>query len=78
MCVPCSANKCRIRESDLQAACLYIIFLNWYNSFQKIRRFAADKNRAANLKKIGRSVGLVGREGFEPSTNGLKVRCSTS
>ena len=28
MCVPCSANKCRIRESDLQAACLYIIFLN--------------------------------------------------
>nr|QNT59140.1 putative phage integrase [Neisseria musculi] len=21
---------------------------------------------------------LVGREGFEPSTNGLKVRCSTS
>ena len=31
MCVPCSANKCRIRESDLQAACLYIIFLNGYN-----------------------------------------------
>ena len=31
MCVPCSANKCRIRESDLQAACLYIIFLNWYS-----------------------------------------------
>ncbi len=30
MCVPCSANKCRIRESDLQAVCLYIIFLNWY------------------------------------------------
>ena len=26
----CSANKCRIRESDLQAACLYITFLNGY------------------------------------------------
>ena len=33
MCVSCSANKCRIRESDLQAACLYIIFLNWYEIF---------------------------------------------
>ena len=32
MCVPCSANKCRIRESDLQAARLYIIFLNWYKA----------------------------------------------
>ena len=32
MCVPCSANKCRIRESDLQAAYLYIIFLNWYET----------------------------------------------
>ena len=31
MRVPCSANKCRIRESDLQAACLYIIFLNGYD-----------------------------------------------
>ena len=31
MCVPCSANKCRIRESDLQATCLYIIFLDWYD-----------------------------------------------
>ena len=27
-----------------------------------------------NLKRF---IGLVGREGFEPSTNGLKVRCST-
>ena len=32
MCAPCSANKCRIRESDLQAACLYIIFLNGYKT----------------------------------------------
>ena len=32
MRVPCSANKCRIRESDLQAACLYIIFLNGYET----------------------------------------------
>ena len=32
MCVSCSANKCRIRESDLQAACLYIIFLNGYQT----------------------------------------------
>jgi hypothetical protein len=32
MCVPCFANKCRIRESDLQAACLYIIFLNGYKA----------------------------------------------
>ena len=31
MCMPCSENKCRIRESDLQAACLYIIFLNGYH-----------------------------------------------
>ena len=23
MCLPCSENKCRIRESDLRAACLY-------------------------------------------------------
>ena len=30
MCMPCSANKCRIRESNLQAACLVIIFLNGY------------------------------------------------
>ena len=32
MCVPCSANKWRIRESDLQAACLYIIFSNGYQT----------------------------------------------
>ena len=32
MCVPCSANKCRIRESDLQAARLCIIFSNWYQA----------------------------------------------
>ena len=43
MCVPCSANKCRIRESDLQATCLYIIFLNGYysvsgNSAEPMRR----------------------------------------
>ncbi len=36
MCVPCSANKCRIRESDLQAACLYIIFLNGYKLFWEL------------------------------------------
>ncbi len=27
-------NKCRIRESDLQAACLYIIFLNGETVFK--------------------------------------------
>ena len=24
-------NKCRIQESDLRAACLYIIFEDWYD-----------------------------------------------
>ncbi len=28
-------------------------------------------------ERVG-TKGLVGREGFEPSTNGLRVRCSTS
>ena len=39
MCVSCSTNKCRIRESDLQAACLYIIFLNWYNKAASCRQY---------------------------------------
>ena len=39
MCVACSTNKCRIRESDLQAACLYIIFLNWYNEAASCRQY---------------------------------------
>ena len=40
MCVSCSANKCRIRESDLQAARLYIIFLNWY--YAELRTIYAE------------------------------------
>ena len=37
MCVPCSANKCRIRESDLRAACLNIIFLNGYKLIKALQ-----------------------------------------
>jgi hypothetical protein len=45
MCVPCSANKCRIRESDLQAACLYIIFLNGYKK-------STSPNQTGRLKNV--------------------------
>ena len=32
ICVSCSENKCRIRESDLRAACLYLTFEVWYET----------------------------------------------
>ena len=37
MCVPCSANKCRIQESDLQAARLYIIFQVGYKLIKALQ-----------------------------------------
>ena len=36
------------------------------------------KNRKAPPCEWGFLFYLVGRAGFEPATNGLKVRCSTS
>ena len=55
MCVPCSANKCRIRESDLQAAYLYIIFLNWYNKAASRRQY----NYRGMQEKVTQQVGCV-------------------
>ena len=53
MCVPCSANKCRIRESDLQSAYLYIIFLNWYNKAASRRQY----NYRGVQEKVAQQVG---------------------
>ena len=40
---------------------------------------AQAKNKKAHEPKfVGFFKYLVGRAGFEPATNGLKVRCSTS
>ena len=48
MCVACSTNKCRIQESDLRAACLYIIFYNgYYFTIQHKRR---PSERFLNIK----------------------------
>ncbi len=37
-----------------------------------------QENKNANPKVGVSVVFVVGRAGFEPATNGLKVRCSTS
>ena len=42
--------------------------------------FYSLKRKERLIQRTYRIIGnlyLVGREGFEPSTNGLKVRCST-
>jgi hypothetical protein len=36
------------------------------------------QNKKANRERLAYLKYLVGRAGFEPATNGLKVRCSTS
>ena len=43
-------------------------------------RAALGKSRFQSVTCVLRPYikGLVGREGIEPSTNGLRVRCSTS
>ncbi len=40
--------------------------------------FRLQKNKNPRLVSEGFCFVLVGRAGFEPATNGLKVRCSTS
>ena len=50
MCVPCSANKCRIRESDLQTACLYIIFLNGYKP-SSLNKYASIKRPSETFRR---------------------------
>jgi hypothetical protein len=64
MCVSCSANKCRIRESDLQAARLYIIFLNWYKPkfFQAIDFIVAYKKSDTKRHAATAQVGLINSE----------------
>jgi hypothetical protein len=43
------------------------------------QRIASLRPQFANAAKVCNHMkGLVGRGGFEPPTNGLKVRCSTS
>ncbi len=57
-----------------QSAPLSYIVIAFYEEY--------DISRAAKTKKDSgmtpESFVLVGRAGFEPATNGLKVRCSTS
>jgi hypothetical protein len=48
------------------------------DAVQQIRIALPHVESGERFEKMHASMAMVGRGGFEPPTNGLKVRCSTS
>jgi hypothetical protein len=74
----CLAGRRTIKKGRTGYCCKRIVQRRFQSAFVRRVRTLPEAKKGYMRIACSPSMSLVGRTGFEPVTNGLKVRCSTS